>query len=95
MSITREQVARMAELAKLELDETTQERFAHQFSVILRYMDELNALDMRDVEALYQPVQHDAAARPDLAGVSLDRDKLLACAPEQDGQHFIVPRIVG
>jgi aspartyl-tRNA(Asn)/glutamyl-tRNA(Gln) amidotransferase subunit C len=85
----------MAELAKLELDETTRERFAHQFSVILRYMDELNALDMRETEAMYHPVQHGTATRPDLAGASLDRERLLAGAPEQDGQHFIVPRIVG
>ena len=95
MSITRENVARMAALAKLALDETTQERFARQFSVILRYMDELNAVDTQGVEALYQPVQHDAAMRPDLVEASLDRKTLLAGAPEQDGHYFVVPRIVG
>ena len=95
MSITRENVARMAALAKLALDETTQERFARQFSVILRYMDELNAVDTQGVEALYQPVQHNGALRPDLVEASLDRKRLLAGAPEQDGQYFVVPRIVG
>ena len=95
MSISREKVARMAELGKLKLDEATQERFARQFSDILRYMDELNAVDTREVEALYRPVQHNAATRPDLVTASLDREKLLAGAPEQDGQHFVVPRIVG
>ena len=95
MSISRETVARMAALVKLELDEATQDRFARQFSDILRYMDELNAVDTRDVEALYQPVQHSAPTRPDEVGTSLDRNTLLAGAPEQDGQHFVVPRIVG
>ena len=95
MSITREKVAQMAELAKLELDEAIQERFARQFSVILRYMDELNAVDTEGVEALYQPVQHSAATRPDLVEASLEREKLLAGAPEQDGRYFVVPRIVG
>ena len=95
MSITREKVAHMAELAKLELDETTQERFARQFSGILRYMDELNAVDTQGVDALYQPVHHSAATRPDLIEASLDREKLLAEAPEQDGQYFVVPRILG
>jgi len=95
MSITRENVAHMAELAKLHLDETTQERFARQFSVILRYMDELNAVDTQGVEALYQPVRHSAATRPDLVETSLDRETLLAGAPEQNGQYFVVPRIVG
>jgi aspartyl-tRNA(Asn)/glutamyl-tRNA(Gln) amidotransferase subunit C len=95
MSITREQVAHMAELAKLELDERTLERFARQFSAILRHMDALNAVDTQGVEALYQPVRHSAAARPDRVEASLDRKTLLAGAPEQDGQYFIVPRIVG
>jgi len=95
MSITRENVAHMAELARLALDEATLERFMSQFRDILRYMDELNALDTREVEALYQPVQHDASPRPDVVGASLDRKTLLAGAPEQDGQYFVVPRIVG
>ena len=95
MSISRKEVAHMAALAKLALDEATQERFTRQFSDILRYMDELNAVDTRGVEALYRPVQHSATMRPDLVAASLDREKLLACAPEQDGQHFVVPRIVG
>ena len=95
MSITREQVARMADLVRLELDGATQERFARQFSDILRYMDELNAVDTRETEALYQPVQHCAVPRPDLVQASRDRTVLLAGAPEQDGRHFVVPRIVG
>ena len=95
MSITRKEVAHMAELAKLELDETTQERFARQFSGILRYMDELNAVDTQGIEALYQPVHHHAATRPDLIEASLDREQLLANAPEHNGQFFVVPRIVG
>ena len=95
MSITREKVAHMAELAKLDLDEATRERFARQFSDILHYMDELNAVDTQGVEALYQPVRHSAPARPDRIEASLDREKLLAGAPEQDGHYFVVPRIVG
>jgi len=95
MSITRENVAHMAALAKLELDETMQERFARQFSDILSYMDALNAVDTQGVEALYQPVRHSALTRPDLIETSIDREKLLAGAPEQDGQYFVVPRIVG
>jgi len=94
MSITREKVAHMAELAKLKLDGATQERFARQFSAILRCMDELNVVDTQGVEALYQPVRHSEAARSDLAEASLDRAKLLASAPEQDGRYYVVPRIL-
>ena len=95
MTISRKEVMHMAELVKLDLDEATQERFARQFSDILSYMGTLNAVDTQGVEPLYQPVRHSAAVRPDQVEASLDREKLLAGAPEQDGQHFVVPRIVG
>jgi aspartyl-tRNA(Asn)/glutamyl-tRNA(Gln) amidotransferase subunit C len=95
MSITREQVIHMAELAGLAPDEATLELFARQFSGILEYMDLLNAVDTQGVEALYRPVQHERGTRPDGARPSRERKELLAGAPEQDGQYFVVPRIVG
>ena len=95
MNITLDEVAHMAALAKLDLDTATQERFARQFSGILNYMAVLNAIDTQGVSALYQPVHHSAQARPDQVANSLDLEKLLANAPEQDGHYFVVPRIVG
>ena len=95
MNITHEQVTHMAELAGLAPDEATLELFARQFSEILQYMDLLNAVDTQGVEALYRPVCHERGTRLDEAHPSRERKELLAGAPEQDGQYFIVPRIVG
>lgn len=95
MTITREQVIHMAELAKLAPDEAVPDLFARQFSDILRYMSVLNAVDTQGVEALYRPVFHERAVRPDLVRPSRERGELLAAAPEQNGQYFVVPRVVG
>ena len=95
MSITREQVAHMAELAKLEIDPAKLDLFAGQFNEILRYMAQLDTIDTKGVEALYHPVHHVQATRPDALAPSLGRDALFANSAGQNGEYFVVPRIVG
>lgn len=94
MPITKETVAHMAVLARLDIDDATQERFARQFADILSYMEVLGGVDTEGVEPLYSPVQHSDASREDAACNRRTREEVLGNAPEQDGQYFIVPRIV-
>ncbi len=94
MKITREQVARIADLARLELKEEKIEKFALQFSQIIGYMDKMNSLDTTGVEPLYSPSDNTSVMREDVAGNNFRREDLLSNAPVQDGQYFIVPKIL-
>ncbi|ABB37822.1 glutamyl-tRNA(Gln) amidotransferase, C subunit [Oleidesulfovibrio alaskensis G20] len=94
MSISKEQVAAIAGLARLQLDEDKKELFAGQFAQILEYMDTLNEVDTDGVAPLYSPVQHATVYREDEVQRHCSREQVLANAPEEDGTFFIVPRIV-
>ncbi len=94
MAITTEDVQRMASLARLNIDEPTQELFAKQFADIISYMDILSGVDTTGVEPLYSPVLHDALLREDAVKNTDKRADVLSNAPKSDGQYFIVPRIV-
>ncbi len=94
MAITTKQVAAIARLARLELDEDKQALFAGQFAQILEHMDTLNHVDTSSVEPLYSPVQHTLAYRSDEARAQRTRQQILSGAPQEDGEFFIVPRIV-
>jgi aspartyl-tRNA(Asn)/glutamyl-tRNA(Gln) amidotransferase subunit C len=94
MEITKKQVARIADLARLELKEEKVEKFALQFSDIIGYMDKMNSLDTAGVEPLYSPWAGTSVTRRDVAAKNYERADLLANAPEQDGQYFIVPKIL-
>jgi aspartyl-tRNA(Asn)/glutamyl-tRNA(Gln) amidotransferase subunit C len=94
MKIRPEEVAKVAKLARLRLDDDKLERFAGQMDGILEYMETLGALDTTGVEPLYSPVLHESALRPDVAVKNCARDQILANAPATDGQFFIVPKIV-
>lgn len=94
MKISPEEVAKVARLSRLDLAEDKLELFAGQLGDILAYMDKLGELDTDDVEPLYSPVKHTTVLRRDEVRKDYRREEILANAPKQDGQFFIVPRIV-
>lgn len=94
MKISPEQVAKIAMLSRLDLPQEKLELFAGQLGDILDYMDKLGELDTDNVEPMYSPVSHTTVLRKDEARKEYSRDEILSNAPEQDGQFFIVPRIV-
>lgn len=94
MKIRPEQVAKVARLARLDLDEPTLELYAGQLAEVLEHMDKLGEVDTEGVEPLYSPVEHVSVMREDVESREHGRDEVLSNAPESDGQAFIVPRIV-
>ncbi|MES9997502.1 Asp-tRNA(Asn)/Glu-tRNA(Gln) amidotransferase subunit GatC [Desulfovibrio aminophilus] len=94
MKISREEVLRVARLARLELSEDKVELFAGQVGDILDYIDQLNRLDTEGVEPMYGPGSKTTLLRPDAVRRECGREQVLANAPETDGAFFIVPRIV-
>jgi aspartyl-tRNA(Asn)/glutamyl-tRNA(Gln) amidotransferase subunit C len=94
MPIAPKDVAKVAKLSRLHLDDAKLERFAGQMDDILAYMETLGSLDTSGVEPLYSPVTHETPLRDDVVVKACTRDQILANAPATDGQFFIVPKIV-
>ena len=94
MSISKEEVTRVASLARLELGEDDLERFAGQLTDILQYMDTLNEVDTSGTEPLYSPAEHGTPFRDDEVREEYSRREVIRNAPENDGEYFIVPRVV-
>lgn len=94
MTISPEQAAKIAKLARLRLDQDKLERFAGHMDDILAYMETLGQVRTAGVEPLYSPVEHAAPTRSDTPARTCSRDDVLANAPQTDGQYFIVPKIV-
>ncbi|MHC1751330.1 Asp-tRNA(Asn)/Glu-tRNA(Gln) amidotransferase subunit GatC [Humidesulfovibrio sp.] len=94
MSISPEEVAKVARLARLDLSQETIGQYAAQLDGILEYMDKLSELDTTSVEPLYTPVDQVSVMRDDVVKKDYAREDILKNAPETDGAFFIVPRIV-
>ncbi len=93
MSITREDVVHVADLARLALTDEEIELYTAQMKKILGYVEKLSALDTTGVE----PSGNYAAGeslREDAVRPSLEREKALQNAPAKARGCFKVPRII-
>lgn len=94
MSIDRDEVARIAELARLEIPAGQVERLAAQLSQVLDFAAQLHQLDLSGCEpTVFAPA--DAPLREDQPdGRRLGAERALAAAPESESGFFLVPPIV-
>jgi aspartyl-tRNA(Asn)/glutamyl-tRNA(Gln) amidotransferase subunit C len=99
MSISREEINNVAQLAHLGFESAELERFAAEFARILGYLESLERLNLEGVE----PTSHmtgvgqtgEMAYRPDQERAGLPVEEALHEAPENGDGHFLVPRFIG
>jgi aspartyl-tRNA(Asn)/glutamyl-tRNA(Gln) amidotransferase subunit C len=95
-ALTRDDVLRIAELARLELTASEIELFTTQLANILEYVEEIRAVDTTGVEltshAINRPIDREDEPRP-----GLPRQEALANAPDAapEAGLFKVPRVIG
>lgn len=94
MKISREQVEHVAKLARLELAEEEIAANTEQLNSILEYAAMLEGINTEDIAPTAHAVPLYNVLREDEIKPSLDREKVLANAPEAEGGFFKVPRIV-
>jgi aspartyl-tRNA(Asn)/glutamyl-tRNA(Gln) amidotransferase subunit C len=95
--LTREQVAAIAALANLALEPAELDLFATQLAHVLDAVHTLAELDTTGVPPTAAIVTRHPADRPDELQAPLDRERVVAAAPDPspDGVYFRVPRVIG
>lgn len=94
MKITPEEISHVADLARLHLSSEEVGAMAGQLGDILSYVAKLNELDTEGIVPMTHAISIVNAFREDEVKPSLDREKTLANGPQQDGEAFVVPRII-
>jgi aspartyl-tRNA(Asn)/glutamyl-tRNA(Gln) amidotransferase subunit C len=93
--ITREDVAHVAQLARLQLSDAELDTFTDQLGKVLAHARDVEALDVADVPPTAHPYPLQNVLRPDEVRPSLDRDEVLAAAPLVEDRQFRVPPVLG
>ena len=94
MKITPEEVSHVAKLARLHLSPEEVEAIAKQLDDILTYVAKLNELDTENISPTTHAISIVNAFREDEVKPSLEREKTLKNGPQQDGEAFVVPRVI-
>jgi aspartyl-tRNA(Asn)/glutamyl-tRNA(Gln) amidotransferase subunit C len=94
LKITREEVLYVADLARLDLDESAIDKFAEQIGDILEYIELLNRVETKGVKPTSHAISLTNAFRDDIEKEHLDRKAVLANAPQKEDGNFVVPKVI-
>ncbi len=94
-TLSRDEVAKLAGLARIEMTESELVEIASQFGTILDAVARVQELDLDGVKATSHPQPIENIARPDVVAPSLTPAQALSGAPAQEEQRFRVPQILG
>ena len=94
MQITPEEITKVAHLARLELSPAEVAQMADQVGAILSYIDKLNELDTEGVRPTTHALAINNAFRDDVVVPSLPQAEALRNGPRQNGEAFVVPKII-
>ena len=93
--ISRDDVAHVARLARLELTDEELGLFTDQLAKVLDHARDVEALDLGDVPPTSHPYPLANVMRPDVVRPSLDRQAVLDAAPAVEDDQFRVPPVLG
>ena len=94
-TISRDDVAKLAKLARLALTDDEIDGFAGQLDAILGYVGQIQGIDTSGVKPTGNPLRAVNVTRPDVVQASLTQQQALAEAPAADEGRFAVPQILG
>jgi len=92
--LDREQVKKVANLARLEITPDEEKQFLTQLSTILEYFEQLSELDTDEVPPTTRAIDMSNVTRPDELETLSDRASLLSQAPSEEDGFFRVPQIL-
>lgn len=94
MSVSRDEVQRVAQLARLEFSAEEEERMAEELSRILDYVEKLEELDTSGVPPMSHVLDVTNVFRADEVEARIDQDQALEPAPETKEGYFQVPKVI-
>lgn len=94
-SLSRDEVAKLAGLARIEMSEDELVSLSNEFTVILDAVARVQEVASADVAPTSHPLSLRNVFRPDVVVPSLSPEDALSGAPAQEDQRFRVPQILG
>jgi aspartyl-tRNA(Asn)/glutamyl-tRNA(Gln) amidotransferase subunit C len=93
--LTRDNVAKVADLARLELTDADLDRYTEQLSAVLDHAEDVASLDLDGIPPTSHPLPLVNVLRADVVVEGVDREEVLSQAPSVEDRRFRVPAILG
>ncbi len=90
MSLPKEEVEKIAHLARISLNEQDIPLYTHHLSNILTFVEQMNRVDTTGITPLAHPLDANTRLRPD----TNQRDHFQTVAPQVEGGLYLVPKVI-
>mgnify|MGYP005848123539 CR=1 FL=1 len=94
MALTRQDVLKIAQLARLAVTEQEAASYAESLSRILGLIEQMNAVDTTGIEPMAHPTDSGLRLRADEVSEPNQRDKFQAIAPAVEAGLYLVPKVI-
>ncbi|MEL0613392.1 Asp-tRNA(Asn)/Glu-tRNA(Gln) amidotransferase subunit GatC [Marinomonas arenicola] len=94
MSIDKQDVQKIAHLARLALTEEDAVQYQHSLSSVLSLVEQMQSVDTDGVAPLSNPLEMTQRLREDEVTEGNQRDAFLANAPQTEAGLFLVPQVI-
>ena len=94
MSLDRDDVAKIAHLARLAIDEADIPRYSRELSNILGLVEQMNQVDTSGVEPMAHPLDTSQRLRADVVSETNERELFQANAPQVEAGLYLVPKVI-
>lgn len=94
MSLTADDVKKIAHLARLGIDQQNIDNYTQDLSRMLDLMTQMNDLNTDDVAPMAHPLDQQQRLRPDEVTESDQREKFQSIAPQVENGLYLVPKVI-
>ena len=94
MALTPQDIRKIANLARLHIDENEVEQYQHDLSRILEFVEQMNKVDVGNIEPMAHPQDLAQRLRNDQVTETDQRDKFQSIAPATQDGLYLVPKVI-
>jgi len=94
MSLTPEEVLKIANLARLQIKSDEVEQYAKDLSSIIDLVEQMNAVDTKHIQPMAHPLDATQRLREDKVNEEDQRDKFQEIAPSAEKGLYLVPKVI-
>lgn len=94
MSINKETVKKISKLSRIASNEQFEDSMIKDLNSILKFVEQLNELDIKNIEPLSSVVEQKLFQREDVVKIMNEKEDVLKNSPDKNENYFVVPKVI-
>jgi aspartyl-tRNA(Asn)/glutamyl-tRNA(Gln) amidotransferase subunit C len=94
MSINKETVKKISKLSRIASNEQFEDSMIKDLNSILKFVEQLNELNIKNIEPLSSVVEQKLFQREDVVKIMNEKEDILKNSPDKNENYFVVPKVI-